>query len=190
MILCNMRLGQKILLVVFHVIVLVLCILITMNNIQLRWRLGYIIFWMVVSSGISLYFIHFSKYMLNVMTKLYAFWWMLYSVIGILITYLTFDSVYCETDRYIMKKPAEIIGFDTAILYEKKGLQEIEKQRYKFVYPKSILPLDSIGVIVIYGDYYDGETLAADVAILPLDDTFDEAKASKYAKKHNIRLEP
>ena len=89
-----------------------------------------------------------------------------------------------------MKKPAEIIGFNTAILYEKKGLQEIEKQRYKFVYPKSILPLDSIGAIVIYGDYYDGETLAADVAILPLDDTFDEAQASKYAKKHNIRLEP
>ncbi|MBQ9094148.1 MAG: hypothetical protein IJY03_09255 [Prevotella sp.] len=50
--------------------------------------------------------------------------------------------------------------------------------------------MDSIGAIVIYGDYYDGETLAADVAILPLDDTFDEAKASKYAKEHNIRLEP
>ncbi|MDE6191383.1 MAG: hypothetical protein K2G47_07130 [Muribaculum sp.] len=50
-----------------------------------------------------------------------------------------------------MKEPSEIIGFDSAILYEKKGLLEIEKQRYKGVYPHSMTPLDSIGAIVIYG---------------------------------------
>ena len=34
---------------------------------------------------------------------------------------------YAPEDKYIMKEPSEIIGFDSAILYEKKGLLEVEK---------------------------------------------------------------
>lgn len=108
------------------------------------------------------------------------------SVLGGLITYLTYDPVYCETDKYIMKHSASIMGFDSAILYEKRGLLEIEKQRYKGVYPHSMVPLDSIGAIVIHGDFANGEGLESGVAILPLDDSFDEDKAKDYASKHNI----
>ncbi len=78
--------------------------------------------------------------------------------------------VYCETDKYIMKHPASIIGFDSTILYEKKGLLEIEKQRYKDAYPQSMIPLDSIGVIVIYGELNNGEALEHSVSVLPLDE--------------------
>lgn len=111
---------------------------------------------------------------------------MLFSIAGIIFTFLTFDAVYCETDKYIMKEPSEIIGFDSAILYEKRGLLEVEKLRYKFVYPKSITPLDSIGAIVIYGDFDNGETTEEDVAILSLDDSFDKERAKEYAITHNI----
>ena len=76
-------------------LVLLLCILITMNNIQLRWWLGYIILRMVVSSGI-----HEKASGNNRLWYRYHVW--------------------------------------------KKELQEIEKRWYKFVYPKSILLLDSI----------------------------------------------
>lgn len=88
-----------------------------------------------------------------------------------------------------MKEPCEIIGFDSAILYEKKGLLEVEKMRYKFVYPKSMIPLDSIGAIVVYGDFYNGETSEEGVAVLRLDDSFDEDKAKQYARKHNIKYQ-
>ena len=86
-----------------------------------------------------------------------------------------------------MKKPCEIIGFDSAILYEKKGLLEVEKQRYKFVYPKSMTPLDSIGAIVIYGDFYNEETSEEGVAVLPLDNSYDGEKAKQYAIKLYIK---
>lgn len=105
-----------------------------------------------------------------------------------IITYLTYDPVYCETDKYIMKHPASIIGFDSAILYEKKGMLEIERYRYKGIYPQSMIPLDSIGAIVIFGEFNNGETLEKDVSILPLDDSFDEESAKEYALKHNIRI--
>ena len=85
-----------------------------------------------------------------------------------------------------MKHPASIIGFDSAILYEKKGLLEIEKQRYKGVYPQSFTPLDSIGAIAIYGEFNNGEALEHGVSFLPLDDSFDEDKAKEYALNHNI----
>lgn len=188
-----MRSWQKILLTVFHVIGLLLIVNITMNGLQLRWRLGYILFEGVALSGISLYFMHFHAYILNVITKLYAFCWGLFSVIGVLVACLTFDSVYCETDRYIMKKPASIIGFDSAILYEKNSLLETEKRRYKFVSPKSIVPLDSIGAIIIYGDYDNGEGKSEyDVAILPLDDSYfsNKDKIREYAKLYNMKFEP
>lgn len=86
-----------------------------------------------------------------------------------------------------MKHSASIIGFDSAILYEKSGLLEIEKQRYKGVYPQSMIPLDSFGAIVIYGDFNNGETLVKDVTILPLDDSFDKERVEEYARKHNIK---
>lgn len=180
---------QKISLIAFHTVMLALSVYIMINGLQLRWRLGYIIFWSTALSGIGLYFIHCKKYVLNVLIKLYAFCWGLLSVLGGVITYMTYDSVYCETDKYIMKHPASIIGFDSAILYEKKGMLEIEKQRYKGIYPQSIMPLDSIGAIVIYGDFDNGETLEKDVSILPLDDSFDVDRAKEYAQEHNIKYQ-
>lgn len=182
-----MKKWQKISLIAFHAIMLALSIYILVNGLQLRWRLGYIISWSAALSGISLYFIHCKKYVWNALIKLYAFCWGLLAVVGGIITYLTYDPVYCETDKYIMKHPASIIGFDSAILYEKSGLLEIEKQRYKGVNPQSIIPLDSIGAIVIYGDFNNGETLVKDVTILPLDDSFDEERVEEYARKHNIK---
>lgn len=46
------------------------------------------------------------------------------------------------------------------------------------------MSLDSIGAIVIFGDFNNGETLVKDVSILPLDDSFDKDKAKDYAQKH------
>lgn len=181
-----MKQWHKLLLITFHVVMLALSIYILVNGLQLRWRLGYIVFWSAVLSGISLYFIHCKKYIWNVLIKLYAFCWGLLAVVGGIITYLTYDPVFCETDKYIMKHSASIIGFDSAILYEKKGLLEIEKQRYKGVYPQSFTPLDSIGVIVIYGEFNNGEGLERGVSVMPLNDSFDENKAKEYALNHNV----
>lgn len=182
-----MKQWQKISLIAFHAVMLALSVYILANGFQLRWRLGYVIFWLTALSGIGLYFIHCKKYVWNALIKLYAFCWGVLSVLGGVITYLTYDPVYCETDRYIMKHPASIIGFDSAILYEKRGLLEIEKQRYKGVYPHTIISLDSIGAIVIYGDFNNGEILEKDVSIFPLDDSFDEEKVKEYAQKHNLK---
>ncbi len=183
-----MKRWQKISLITFHAVMLALSIYILINGLQLRWRLGYIVFWSATVSGITLYFIHCKRDIWNALIKLYAFCWGLLAVVGGIITYLTYDPVYCETDKYIMKHPASIIGFDSAILYEKKGLLEIEKQRYKGVCPQYMIPLDSIGAIVIFGEFNNGETLEEDVSILPLDDSFDEESAKEYALKHNIRI--
>ena len=182
-----MKKWQKISLIAFHVVMLALSIYILVNGFQLRWRLGYIVFWSAALSGTTLYFIHGKKYIWNTLVKLYAFCWGLLAVVGGIITYITYDPIYCETDKYIMKHSASIIGFDSAILYEKSGLLEIEKQRYKGVYPQSMIPLDSLGAIVIYGDFDNGETLVKDVTILPLDDSFDEEGVEEYARKHNIK---
>lgn len=177
----------RILLIVFHAVMLALSVCILINGFQLRWHLGYVIFWLAALSGISLYFIHWKKHIRNAIIKLYAFCWGLLAVVGGIITYITYDPIYCETDKYIMKHSASIIGFDSAILYEKSGLLEIEKQRYKGVYPQSMIPLDSFGAIVIYGDFNNGETLVKDVTILPLDDSFDKERVEEYARKHNIK---
>ena len=182
-----MKKWQKISLIAFHVVMLALSIYILVNGFQLRWRLGYLVFWSAALSGTTLYFIHGKKYIWNTLVKLYAFCWGLLAVVGGIITYITYDPIYCETDKYIMKHSASIIGFDSAILYEKEGLLEIEKQRYKGVYPQSMIPLDSIGAIVIYGDFNNGETLVKDVSILPLDDSFDKEGVEEYARKHNIK---
>ncbi|WP_124031247.1 hypothetical protein [Duncaniella muricolitica] len=171
-----MNKWQKILLVAFHAVMLVLFLFMVLKGLQLRWRLGYVLFWMTALSGCAVYFIRGKKRCINTISRIYAFCWILLSIAGIIFTFLTFDAVYCETDKYIMKEPSVIIGFDSAILYEKKGLLEVEKQRYKFVHPKSFTPLDSIGAIVIYGDFDNGETTDDGVAILPLDDSFDKEK--------------
>lgn len=88
-----------------------------------------------------------------------------------------------------MKHPASIVGFDSAILYEKNGLLEIEKQRYKGVYPQSFTRVDSIGVVVIYGEFDNDEGLESGISVLPLDDSFDKEKAKEYARKHNIKYQ-
>lgn len=177
-----MRQWQKVLLVGFHAVMLVLFLCIIIAEVQLRWRLGYILFWGMALSGIAFYFIRG-----NSLAKIYSFCWIGLSVFGVIVTFIKYDSVYCETDKYIMKEPCEIIGFDSAILYEKRGLIEVEKWRYKFVHPKSMIPIDSIGAIVIYGDFYNGETSEEGVAVLPLDDSFDKEKAKQYALNHNIK---
>ena len=181
-----MNKWQKILLVAFHAVMLVLFLFVVLNSLQLRWRLGYVLFWITALSGCAVYFIRGKKAVYNTISRIYAIGWMLLSVVGLIFTFLTFDAVYCETDKYIMKEPSEIIGFDSAILYEKKGLLEVEKQRYKFVHPKSFTPLDTIGAIVIYGDFDNGETTEDGVAILPLDESFDKDKAKEDALNHNI----
>ena len=181
-----MKRWQKILLVAFHAAMLALFLFVVLNSLQLRWRLGYVLFWITSLSGIALYFMRSGKSVYNTISLIYAFCWMLLSVAGLIFTFLTFDKVYCETDKYIMKEPSDIIGFDSAILYEKMGLLEVEKWRYKFVRPKSMIPIDSLGAIVIYGDFDNGETTEDGVAILPLDDSFDKEKAKEYALNHNI----
>ena len=154
-------------LLAFHAAMLALFLFVVLNGLQLRWRLGYVLFWITALSGCAVYFIRDKKAVYNIISRIYAFCWVLLSIAGLIFTFLTFDAVYCETDKYIMKEPSEIIGFDSAILYEKKGLLEVEKHRYKFVHPKSFTPLDSIGAIVIYGDFDNGETTEDGVAILP-----------------------
>lgn len=179
-----MKLTDKrlmILLIAFHAVMLALFVCIVTSGVLLRWRLGYVIFWLAALSGMAFYFIR-----KNNISKIYSICWIGLSVIGVIVTLVNYDSVYCETDKYIMKEPSEIIGFDSAILYEKSGLLEIEKQRYKGVYPQSMIPLDSIGAIVIFGEFNNGETLEKDVSILPIDDSFDEEKSKDYARKHNI----
>ena len=177
-----MKRWQMILLVGFHTVMVTLFLCMILAGVQLRWHLGYLLFWGAALSGMAFYFIRSKS-----LAKVYSFCWGGVSVFGVIVTFITYDSVYCETEKYIMKEPSEIIGFDSAILYEKRGLLEVEKWRYKFVHPKSMIPIDSLGAIVIYGDFYNGETSEEGVAVLPLDDSFDGEKAKQYALNHNIK---
>lgn len=166
-----MKRWQKILLIVCHILMVALFAYILTNGLQLRWRLGYVIFGIASLSGISLYFVHLNKYVCNALLKLYAFCWILFLVIGGVITFLTYDSVYCETDKYIMKEAKGFMGFETAVLYRKCGLREIEIHRYELVFPESITPIDSLGAVIIYGKYPDGEGGCADDTIIyPMND--------------------
>ena len=185
-----MKKWLKILLIVCHVINVALFACISMIGLQLRWHLGYVIFWIATLSGIALYFAHSEKYICNALSKLYAFCWVLLSVIGGVITFQTYDSVYCETDEYIMKETKCITGFETAILYKKQGLREIEIHHYELVFPKSITPIDSLGAVVIYGEYLDGEGgCDYGVAIYPMnDDIYYKSidKVKEYAEQWHI----
>ena len=46
-----MKKRQKILLVAFHAVMLVLFLFMVLNGLQLRWRLGYVLFWLTATSG-------------------------------------------------------------------------------------------------------------------------------------------
>lgn len=88
-----------------------------------------------------------------------------------------------------MRRSSGVIGFETARLYKKSNLQEVEVWRYELVYPKKIDPLDSLGAVVIYGDYPDGNGgLTSDTTIYPMSVSyFDNLPAIKeYAERHNI----
>lgn len=89
--------------------------------------------------------------------KLYGFLWLLFSFIGLFFSVVAWQPVLCETEKFIMRKPGGFMGFETAILYRKYGLRELEMHRYELVFPESITPLDSLGAVVIYGQYPDGE---------------------------------
>lgn len=115
-----MKQWQKISLILFHAVMLAVSIYILVNGFQLRLRLGYFIFWSAALSGIVLYFVHCKKYIWNALIKLYAFCWGLLALVAGIITYLTYDPVYCETDKYIMKHPASIIGFDVPFYMKRK----------------------------------------------------------------------
>ena len=52
-----MKRWQKILLVGFHAVMLTLFLCMILAGVQLRWRLGYILFWGAVLSGMTFYFI-------------------------------------------------------------------------------------------------------------------------------------
>ena len=182
-----MKTLRNIFLIWLHITVILLFLYVVFSEIQLRWRLGYVLFWSGALTGIAFRFIHFNNSALRSLSKPYAVSWIILSVIGLFFTFMTYDRIYCETDRYVVKESSSIVGFDTAIMYEKKGLKEIELQRYKGLYPKSILTLDSIGAIVVYGEFYNGETWDNDVVVMPLNDSFDSEKAAEFARKHSIR---
>ena len=50
-----MNKWQKILLVAFHAVMLVLFLFVVLNSLQLRWRLGYVLFWITALSGCAVY---------------------------------------------------------------------------------------------------------------------------------------
>ena len=88
-----------------------------------------------------------------------------------------------------MRQSRVIMGFETATLYKKSNLQEVEVWGYELVYPKKIVPLDSLGAVVIYGDYPDGNGgLTSDTTINPMNDSFysNLPAIKEYAEKHNI----
>ncbi len=88
-----------------------------------------------------------------------------------------------------MRKASGIMGFETARLYKKSNLQEVEVWGYELVYPKKIVPLDSLGAVVIYGDYPDGNGgFTSGTTIHPMSDSYyDNLPAIKeYAEKYNI----
>lgn len=93
-----------------------------------------------------------------------------------------------------MKETKCITGFETAILYKKQGLREIEIHRYELVFPKSITPIDTLGAVVIYGEYPDGEGgCDYGAAIYPMnDDIYYENidKIKEYAEQWHISFNP
>ena len=68
-----MKRWQKILLVAFHATMLALFLFVVWNSLQLRWRLGYVLFWITSLSGIAIYFMRTDKSVYNTISLIYAF---------------------------------------------------------------------------------------------------------------------
>lgn len=159
------------------------------NNILLRWHLNYCIFAISALTGIALLFIESKNKLFRDFAKLYGICWCFIAVIGLLVCRVTYSPALCESGDYVMRQSSEIMGFETATLYKKSNLREVEVWRYELVYPKKIVPLDSIGAVVIYGDYPDGNgDLTSGTTIYPMGDSYyDNLPAIKeYAERHNI----
>ena len=43
---------------------------------------------------------------------------------------VTWQPIFCETDEFVMRKSGGFMGFETAVLYRKYGLRELELHRY------------------------------------------------------------
>ena len=99
-----MKRWQKILLVAFHAGMLALFLFVVLNGLQMRWRLGYVLLGITALSGCAVYFVRGKKAVYNNISRIYAIGWVLLSIAGIIFTFRTFDAVYCETDKYIMKE--------------------------------------------------------------------------------------
>lgn len=159
------------------------------NYILLRWHLNYYVFVITVLTGITFLFIENKNKTLRDLGKLYGICWCFIAVIGLLVCRVTYSPALCESGDYVMRRYSGIMGFETATLYKKSNLQEVEVWRYELVYPKKIVPLDSLGAVVIYGDYPDGNSgLTGGTTIYPMSDSYyDNLPAIKeYAEKHNI----
>lgn len=159
------------------------------NNILLRWHLNYYVFAITVLTGIAFLFIENKNKTLRDLGKLYGICWSFIAVIGLLICRVTYSPAPCESGDYVMRRSSGVIGFETARLYKKSILREVEVWRYELVYPKKIVPLDSLGAVVIYGDYPDGNGgLTSDTTIYPMSDSYyDNLPAIKeFSEKHNI----
>ena len=159
------------------------------NYILLRWHLNYYIFAITVLTGIAFLFIGNKNKTLRDLGKLYGFCWCFIAVIGLLVCRVAYSPAPCESGDYVMRRSSGVIGFETARLYKKSNLREVEVWRYELVYPKKIVPLDSLGAVVIYGDYPDGNGgLTGGITIHPMSDSYyDNLPVIKeYAEKHNI----
>lgn len=159
------------------------------NYILLRWHLNYYIFAITALTGIAVMFIECKNKTFRYLGKFYGICWCLITIIGLMICRLAFSPTLCESGDYVMRRSLGIMGFETASLYKKSNLQEVEVWRYELVYPKEIVPLDSLGAVVIYGDYPDGnDGLTDGTTIYPMSDSyFDNLPAIKeYAERHNI----
>ena len=168
-------------------LICVVCLMyIVCADIQLRWRLSYWLFAIAACSGLSFIFSHRPG------LKIYGFSWIAFTMIGLILCSLMHQTILCETDRYIMKTPGDIIGFDSAVLYEKQGIREVELYRYKYVVPVSFTPLDSIGAVVVNGNFDDGNGgYSTETAILPMNNKYfdNQEQIAEYARMHNIQIE-
>lgn len=157
--------------IALHFVGLVLCAIIAYEQIHLRWQLGYVVFWTTVISGIMFIFFMWKRTWTNVIVKLYGFLWIPFSLIGLFFSVIAWQPVFCETDELVMREPGGFLSFEGAVLYRKHGLQELEIHRYALVHPESITPLESLGAIIIYGEYLDGEgECDKRTAIYPMND--------------------
>ena len=139
--------------------------------------------------GIALLFIESKNKIFRDLSRLYGICWCFIAVIGLLVCRITYSPVLCESEDYVMRQYSGIMGFETATLYKKSNLRELEVRRYELVYPKKIVPLDSLGAVIIYGDYPDGNGgLTSGTTLYPMSDSYyDNLPAIKeYAEKHNI----